>query len=379
MSSTPLNPLSAIRHADPYSWYGALTREKPFYFDSQLKLWVAADAQSVTAMLEAPQLQVRPLAEPVPAALVGTAAGEVFGNLVRMREGEHQQRLKSIIVQALSTRDMPRVRQLAFDTTLSRLRQHDEIDTLLFTVPATVVAALCGFTDHALPEMTALIAEFVLCIPATASAEQCARASRAAEQLLTRFARQLEQASEGSLLTALLQAALADQWPHQAALIANGIGLLSQTWDATAGLIGNALLAAQRWPQAFSASSPEAFIGEVARFDAPIQNTRRFAAEPFSWRGAEIARGDAVLLLLAAANRDPQANPQADEFIPQRADSRCFTFSHGRHRCPGQALAVTIASGFIDALRAHNDRSIATLRCTGYRPSGNARIPELTV
>ncbi|MCX8957637.1 cytochrome P450 [Erwinia psidii] len=379
MSDIILDPLSAIRHENPYGWYDALTREQPFCFDPQLKLWIAADAASVTAILEAVQLQVRPVSEPVPVGLTGTPAGEVFGNLVRMREGEYQQRLKSIIVQAMATADLRQVRQQAFDTTLCRLQRHDDINALLFTLPATVVASLCGFTNDELPEMTALIAEFVLCIPASATAEQQVRASRAAEQLLTRYADQLERVKAGTLLAALLHAAVADDWPHQAGLIANGIGLLSQTYDATAGLIGNALLAAQRFPQAFCEAPLSAFVEEVARFDAPIQNTRRFAAAPFRWRGDEIAAGDAVLLLLAAANRDPQANPQADEFIPGRADSRCFTFSHGRHRCPGQGLAVAIASGFIDALGQHNPTAIDALRCTGYRPSGNARIPELTL
>ncbi|MGI8465361.1 cytochrome P450 [Pectobacterium punjabense] len=379
MSHTMLNPLSAIQHENPYGWYGMLTREQPFRFDPVMKLWIAADAASVTAVLEASQLQVRPVSEPVPTSLVGTVAGDVFGNLVRMREGEHQQRLKSVIVQALATVDLQQVQQKAFVYARHCLQRHGEINDLLFTVPATVVASLCGFSDDALPEMSALIAEFVLCIPASASAEQQARASLAAEQLLTHYDNQLEQVKEGTLLAALVHAAVADDWSHRAALIANSIGLLSQTYDATAGLIGNSLLAAQRFSQAFSDASLTDFVEEVARFDAPIQNTRRFAAAPFDWRGERVAAGEAVLLLLAAANRDEQANSQADEFIPDRIDRRCFTFSHGRHRCPGQGLAVAITSGFLDALRQHDASAIKTLRCTGYRSSGNARIPELSL
>lgn len=377
MSHIALNPFSAIQHENPYGWYAMLTREQPFSFDPELKLWIAADAASVTAVLEASQLQVRPISEPVPVGLVGTAAGDIFGNLVRMREGEHQQRLKSIIVQAIASADLQQVQQKAFASALRGLQQHGEINDLVFTLPAAIVASLCGFSDDALPEMSALIAEFVLCIPASASAEQQARASLAAEQLLTRYGSQLEQVKEGTLLAALLHAAVADDWTHQAALIANSIGLLSQTYDATAGLIGNALLAAQRYPQSFIEASLNDFVEEVARFDAPIQNTRRFAAAPFRWRGEEIAAGDTVLLLLAAANRDPQANPQADLFIPNRPDRRCFTFSNGRHRCPGQGVAVAIASGFLDAVRQHDAVAIKSLHCTGYLPSGNARIPKL--
>jgi len=379
MSQTTITPLNANQHENPYDWYDSLLRKQPFGFDPALKLWIAADADSVTAVLEAEQLQVRPSSEPIPIGLIGTPAGEVFGGLVRMREGEYHHRLKNIIIGAIASADMQQVQQKAFTFTSQGLRCHNKINDLMFTIPAMVVASLCGFTNDSLPEMTGLIAEFVLCIPASASSEQQARASRAAEQLLMRYSSQFECVKKGMFLAPLLHAAVVDDLPNRAALITNSIGLLSQTYDATAGLIGNALLAAQRYPQSFNEASLKDFLEEVARFDAPIQNTRRFAAAPFRWRDQEIATGETILLLLAAANRDLRANPQADEFIPGRTNSRCFTFSHGRHRCPGQQLAIAIASGFIDALQQHNVGAIDALRCTGYRASGNARIPELTL
>jgi hypothetical protein len=56
-------------------------------FDAPRKLWIASSAASVKAVLGNPACHVRPPAEPVPAAIVGSAAGEVFGHLVRMNEG----------------------------------------------------------------------------------------------------------------------------------------------------------------------------------------------------------------------------------------------------------------------------------------------------
>ena len=50
-------------------------------------LWVASGAQLVEEVLSHPALRVRPLAEPVPAAIAGGSAGEVFGALVRMNDG----------------------------------------------------------------------------------------------------------------------------------------------------------------------------------------------------------------------------------------------------------------------------------------------------
>jgi cytochrome P450 len=68
-----------------------------------------------------------------------------------------------------------------------------------------------------------------------------------------------------------------------------------------------------------------------------------------------------VLVVLAAAGRDPAAP--------------LFTFGDGRHACPGQALATTIArAGVEQALAAGVDPS-PLVEGVGYRPSVNVRIP----
>ncbi|CDH20930.1 cytochrome P450 [Xenorhabdus bovienii] len=372
-----MNPLRAIQLDDPYPYYAELTRERPFYFDSELKLWVAADAASVRAVLAAPHMQVRPSAQPIPSGIVDTPAGEIFRQLVRMRENEYQQRIKSVIIQALSSADLQQVRRLAMELAVMQLRQGTELNAWLFSVPASVVATLCGFIPEEVPDIVALIAEFVLCIPATANAEQQARASKAAEQLLAYFGKEIEKARQGTLLSALLQTAVSQEWTQRAPLIANAIGFLSQTYDATAGLIGNALLAAQRYPKIQLADACPEFVKEVSRFDASIQNTRRFATEAFAYCGHVVEPGQTVLLLFAAANRDPAINTYPQEFILDRAEATSFSFSDGRHRCPGASLAQAITCGMLDAMQRYNPEAIGQVQHTGYLPSGNARIPEL--
>jgi cytochrome P450 len=85
--------------------------------------------------------------------------------------------------------------------------------------------------------------------------------------------------------------------------------------------------------------------------------------------------GDGILIVLAAANRDPAANPDPDRFDPSRKDRRIFTFGAGGHACPGERLATTIAQAGIEALlRAGLDpeRFAAT---RSYRPATNVRVP----
>ena len=85
----PRTPLEAVTHPDPYPYYATLVAGRPLSRDEGLGLWVAAGAGAVEAVLTCADLRVRPAASPVPDALAGSPAGDVFGHLVRMRDGEY--------------------------------------------------------------------------------------------------------------------------------------------------------------------------------------------------------------------------------------------------------------------------------------------------
>jgi cytochrome P450 len=82
-----------------------------------------------------------------------------------------------------------------------------------------------------------------------------------------------------------------------------------------------------------------------------------------------------VLLVLASANRDPQANLDAEIFRLERPDRCVFSFSRGAHACPGESLARTIAATALSALfDAKPGGALARLAWT-YKPSTNGRLP----
>jgi cytochrome P450 len=163
-------------------------------------------------------------------------------------------------------------------------------------------------------------------------------------------------------------------------VVANGIGLLWQAYEATAGLIGNTLLTLARHQDICEKviARPavlDLVIQEVLRYDPPIQNTRRFLAGNGIVAGEEMKEGDIILIVLAAANRDPVANRGPDRFDIFRKDRRIFTFGVGVHACPGEILAATITRAGIEQLMASDvnlQRLVETVR---YRSSANARIP----
>jgi cytochrome P450 len=116
-------------------------------------------------------------------------------------------------------------------------------------------------------------------------------------------------------------------------------------------------------------------IHEVLRYDAPIQNTRRFVARNGVIAGEPLREGESILVILAAANRDAAANPNPHEFKIHRAHRRTFTFGVGPHACPGQMLAESIAATGIEQLLISGFDPKSIVGPTVYRPSANARIP----
>jgi cytochrome P450 len=81
-------------------------------------------------------------------------------------------------------------------------------------------------------------------------------------------------------------------------------------------------------------------VEELLRYDGPVEvATWRFAAEPLTLGGARIERGEAVLVVLAAANRDPERFADPDRLDLNRADNGHLGYGHGIHYCLGAPLA----------------------------------------
>ncbi|MFF2192574.1 hypothetical protein ACFVXK_06410, partial [Streptomyces sp. NPDC058157] len=196
-STVQPTPVEAVRLADPYPYYARLVAERPFAFDEALGAWVAADAAAVRAVLGSGALRVRPVAEPVPAGIAGTAAGEVFGELVRMTDGAAAARLKGVVAGALARADLGRAGALAARYTREALAGGGEVpyEELMFGVPARVVAALSGLTDGADREAARAIGDFVRCIPASATGDDHRAAATAATRLRDLLAPPLAAAS----------------------------------------------------------------------------------------------------------------------------------------------------------------------------------------
>lgn len=373
---TGIDPLSAVMHPDPYPYYRELAATRPFFREQRLGLWIAAGPSEVAAVLAHPDCRVRPATQPVPPALAGTAAGDLFGRLVRMNDGAAHAPLKALLMPMLAAVDPGVAAQHA--AAMAQMMDPGEhahaamtaasVNRWLFALPVLTVAAVLGLPvtrDRGTAvEVAQQVAAFAAAQSPLADADTVRGGAEAARWLGTWLDSSLASsvAADGPL-PALQRAALAAGIEAQA-VAANIIGLLVQACEATAGLAGNTLLRLGRNPSA-GGMPLQGVVARVAQDDPPVQNTRRFLAADTGLCGHAVKAGDTVLVLLAAASTSGLAD-----------DARAWTFGHGRHACPGDRLAQALAVATVSALCARGAEPAALARAFRYRPSLNARIPH---
>jgi cytochrome P450 len=133
--------------------------------------------------------------------------------------------------------------------------------------------------------------------------------------------------------------------------------LLIAGHETTVNLIANAILAMLRNPIQWTALGSDAglapaIVEETLRYDPPTQLVGRTAADDMTIGGVEVPAGDAMLLLLAAAERDQAEFDRPDTFDPDRGTLRHLGFGRGTHYCLGAPLARLEAGMALSAITA---------------------------
>ena len=138
--------------------------------------------------------------------------------------------------------------------------------------------------------------------------------------------------------------------------------LLIAGHETTVNLIANAILAMLRLPSQWAAlgADPQrvsAVVEETLRYDPPVQLMGRIAADDMTIGELTVPKGDVMMLLLAAAHRDPSAFERPDEFDPDRANIRHLGFGKGPHFCLGAPLARLEAAVALSKVTARFPRA----------------------
>ncbi|WP_449063393.1 cytochrome P450 family protein [Planomonospora algeriensis] len=269
-------------------------------------------------------------------------------------DGEDHIRLRRLVSRAFTARRVaelrPRVAEIAEDL-LDRLPGTAEdgvvdlIEHFAYPLPITVICELVGIPQEDRPRWREWGAALFSPDPEGFGAVLRDMVGYIEELIVRRRA-----APGDDLLTGLVHVHDEDgDRLGDAELVTMVLTLVLAGHETTAHLIGNgtAALLAHPGQLALLRREPELMpraVHELMRWCGPVLLTRmRYAAEDAEIGGMTVRRGEAVLAVLAGANRDPRVFDDPDRLdITREPDGRRedhVGFGHGLHYCLGAALA----------------------------------------
>jgi cytochrome P450 len=273
--------------------------------------------------------------------------------MLQMDPPDHT-RLRGLVVKAFTARrveDMrPRVQEIV-DRTLDRVAPRGEMDLIAdfaLRLPVTVICDMLGIPkeDHEMIFSGARGGGRLLDpVPLSRAEIDQANNDNLATTAYFHSLFELRRRQPGDDLTS--QLVQAEEEGHKLTneeLTANVILLFGAGHETTVNLIGNGLLALHRNPDQLRLlrENPTLIanaIEELLRYDSSVQVTGRTALEDVSVGGVDVTKGESVLCLLGAANRDPAVYPDPDRLDITRPNIRPLSFGGGIHFCLGAQLA----------------------------------------
>lgn len=347
--------------ADPYPALARLRAEDPVHFNPHLRAWFITRYDDNKRFTQDPAFssdRLRPF--------FGTMADEQrqgIANIIRylsrwmvFTDPPDHTRLRKLASAAFSVRlmnAMGPVIERRVERLLDGLHGRAEIDfiaDLAGPLPALVIMDMLGVPEAELARIKDLSDRIALFIgSARDSSGKYAIAEAATREMADYFrgliARRRTEPRE-DLITDLIAARDpdSDDALTEDELIATCVLLLFAGHETTTSLLSNGLLALLRFPEQLRMlrEAPELAadaVEEFLRFDGPNLAQARVVVEPTELRGRSLAPGDRVFLMLAAANRDPEAFAQPDVLDIRAQRAPHLAFGWGRHICLGFPLA----------------------------------------
>ncbi|MCU1367437.1 MAG: cytochrome [Ilumatobacteraceae bacterium] len=202
------------------------------------------------------------------------------------------------------------------------------------------------------------------------------------DYLYERFSEYIEDrrlAPREDVLTGLASATFPDgSIPEVIDVVRVAANLFAAGQETTVRLLGSAvqLIAEDQELQALLRTRRDLvpnFIEECLRIESPIKGDFRLSKVATTDGGLDIPAGTTLMLLMAAANRDPRRFEDPATFDVNRANARQhISFGRGPHTCPGAPLARAEARVSIERLL--DQTSAIRISDSEHGPAGSRRF-----
>ena len=288
---------------------------------------------------------------------------EMANSMLGMDPPDHT-RLRSLVAKAFTPKTVEQLKpgiQRLTDSFLEPLEgEVDLMPALALKLPITVISEMLGVpsADH-----DALVPHIKVAVRSLATFE--ANLDEFAEvyasmtvigDYFTGLAAEKRAHPDDGMFTDLIHAEEEGDKLTEAELISTVILLFVAGYETTTNLIGNGTRALLLHPEQLQRlrddrSLVKSAIEEILRWDSPVQLTgRRVLADDVEVHGQRFEKGEELITILGAANRDPRTYDDPDTFDVGRKGPAPLSFSAGIHYCLGAALARAEGQIVFDSL-----------------------------
>ncbi|MCQ4084671.1 cytochrome P450 [Streptomyces sp. RB6PN25] len=335
--------------ADPYPVYAELREKSPVHY-ARLphgnEVWLVVGHEEVRAALADPTLSKSWLNSEQ-----WTDDDELYiGTHMLNSDPPHHTRLRKLVAKEFTPRRVealrPRIQQITDELldAMPATGRVDLVEALAFPLPMTVICELLGVPFLEREAFRGWSNEIIAPV---GDPERQETAFKEMGAYLSRLVEEKRERPGDDLMSALIRTTDedGDRLSHDE-LRAMAFLLLVAGHETTVNLIANGVLALLTHPDQLAElradwSLLDAAVEEMLRYDGPVEtSTFRFTTRPLEIGGTVIPGGGApVLVVIAAADRDPGRFPAPDEFDIHRPAGGHLAFGHGIHYCLGAPLA----------------------------------------
>jgi len=366
----PYGLLSPERMQNPYPFYARLLREAPVHFSQPWGAWVVtryADVNAAFRDMRLSSVRTGMFSTGMPEEVIRKLApmARNMESWLLFHDAPAHTRLRSLINKAFTPRMVealrPRIRALVeqlLDAAKGKERM-ELISELANPLPVIVIGEMFGLPGqdwYRLKQWSDKLAALIgTGRPTLAEVEGALGAIIEFEDYFRPLLSQRRAQPGNDLLSALVRAEEQGNLLTEQEVLSTCTLVLFAGHETTTNLIGNGLLALLCHPEQWELlrGSPELLpdaVEELLRYDSPVQFTNRIAAVDLEFGGHTFRKGDRVMLMMAAANRDPSQFRDPDRLDVRREELRHQSLGMGPHYCVGAALARVEAQEAFAAL-----------------------------
>jgi hypothetical protein len=353
--------------ANPYPLFKRLRTEAPVHWDPFLHTWVVTRYADVLEVLHTFSAQRTHTPEKLAAmglCEMGPIA-QLMVQLMLFMDPPAHTRLRSLASYAFGPARVAVLRSHIREIVqrlLDAVRGNhgmDLIRDLAEPLPAIVTAEMLGVPAEDRHRLKAWSTDFAEMLGNFQhNPEHAPRMLRTVHDMSTYFRdviRQQHEHPREGLVHSLMMAEVDGDRLSDEEVIASSIVTMVGGLETTTNLIGNGVLTLLRKPEEMKRLGEDltlipSAVEEMLRYESPSQHTGRLAAEDVELGGKTIQKGQAVMAVMAAANRDPERFADPDRFDITRTDNRHLAFGYAAHFCFGAALARVEGQEAMEAL-----------------------------